>query len=372
MNITQIKKLIPQVFAIGRTPHLIGHAGTGKSSVVYQVCEELGYTVVERRLGQMADAGDLIGLMEFHKNKDGKNEYVDYVLPKWFPREDNTVIFLDEVNRSHKDLLQAIFELIYDKSLMGNKLPKNCHVIAASNPPTKDYQVLDFSDSAFQDRFVHIKFDPTFEEFMGYAKAKNFNSGVLSFLSDNQKMLRNPELEDFDLSFVKPSGRSWEAVCKLADSELEKEIFLEACMGLIGSHAAIALATYLDSPQRIPTGKEILSQYPKFKSFVLDCSANDRRDRLATIIDNVKDEVKTLDKLSQTQAQAILDLSNDLPDEYYLAMLPGLAEASALDYVEGYDDFQFKELDFWIDRAKKVKEAKENAKKKVESGNKRS
>ena len=68
MNITQAKKVIPYIFSINRTPHLIGHAGIGKSSIVYQVCEELGYNVVEKRLGQMADAGDLIGLMEFIKD----------------------------------------------------------------------------------------------------------------------------------------------------------------------------------------------------------------------------------------------------------------------------------------------------------------
>jgi MoxR-like ATPase len=167
MKVTELKAALTAVFSIGRTPNIIGLHGTGKSSVVYQWAAENGYKVSERRLGQMADAGDLIGLQEFIRDtKTGNATHTKHVLPDWFPREENTIVFLDEVNRAHKDLLQAVFELVYDKSLAGVKLPKNCHVVAASNPATDDYAVLDFSDSAFQDRFVHIQFTPTKEEWL--------------------------------------------------------------------------------------------------------------------------------------------------------------------------------------------------------------
>lgn len=367
MNYTQLKSVLPFALKIGRTPHIIGHAGIGKSSIVYQVFQEMGYKVVERRLGQMADAGDLIGLMEFIKNKDNVNTHVDYVLPKWFPKEPKTVIFLDEVNRAHKDLLQAIFELVYDKSLMGNKLPEDCHIVAASNPPTGDYQVLDFNDTAFQDRFIHIKFEPTLEEFVSYGKSKNFSSAVLDFISENPKLLENEGLEDFNLDFVKPSRRSWEAVAKLDELDMDKPLFVETIMGIVGSHAAIAFSSYKDSYVKNISSKDILYNYDKVKADLKTILDKNQNDKVSDLISNVLSDLKKLESLSKVVQSSILNFTTDLTDEFAFTFMSGLQTLPCMAHAEGLGLGEFAELDYWTKRVEPIIKAKEEAKKKAET-----
>lgn len=367
MNFTQLKSVLPYALKIGRTPHIIGHAGIGKSSIVYQVFQEMGYNVVERRLGQMADAGDLIGLMEFIKNKDNVNTHVDYVLPKWFPREPKTVIFLDEVNRAHKDLLQAIFELVYDKSLMGNKLPEDCHIVAASNPPTGDYQVLDFNDTAFQDRFIHIKFEPTLEEFITYGKSRNLSNTVLDFISENPKLLENTELEDFSLDFVKPSRRSWEAVAKLDELNMEKALFVETIMGIVGSHAAIAFSSYKENYVKNISAKDVLYNYDKIKHDLKVILDKNQNDKVSDLISNVIHDLKKLETLPKVVQNSILSFTTDLTDEFAFTFMQALMTLPCLAHAEGMPMGAFADLDYWGERIAPIIKAKKEAQKKADS-----
>ncbi len=157
MNVKQAKAAIIAARLIGRTPNFIGLHGTGKSAVVKQACEEMGMHYKEFRTGQAADASDLTGLPQF-KFDDKNREYTNFVLPDWFPREENTMIFFDEINRGAKDILNGAFEAVYDLSMKGIKMPAGCMVVSACNPPTDDYSgTIDFNDSAFADRFSRLK-----------------------------------------------------------------------------------------------------------------------------------------------------------------------------------------------------------------------
>ena len=55
------RNVAPHVIAVRKPVLLRGRHGVGKSEVVYQVAEDLGLPVVERRASQMTE-GDLIGL----------------------------------------------------------------------------------------------------------------------------------------------------------------------------------------------------------------------------------------------------------------------------------------------------------------------
>jgi hypothetical protein len=338
MKIDQVKQSIGAIFAIGRTPHLIGHHGLGKSSVVYQWAEENGYKVSERRLGQMADAGDLIGLQEFIRDAKNNATHTKHVLPDWFPREENTIVFLDEVNRSHKDLLQAVFELVYDKSLAGVKLPKNCHVVAASNPATDDYSVLDFSDSAFQDRFVHIMFTPTKEEWLSYGRAKGFASSVVDFIAEFPQYLENSDLQAFDLSFVKPSRRSWEAIAKLETQPMDESLRLEVTMGIIGMEAAQTYRTFKQTYAKTIKVEDILADYSKVRSDLLKIVKADRNDLLGIMTAEMKDTLEKRKSLKKSEGLNILELAKDLPAEHVFSMLKAIQTLESFQKIEGEED----------------------------------
>src|SRR5690606_4467190 len=167
------------------------------------------------RLGTQ-DVGDLLGLADFERDRDGNSVATKFMRPDWFPTNPDSkgIIFLDEVNRARRDVLQAVFQLVLDKRLHRYVLPKGWQVIAAMNPNTGDYIVTDISDKAFMDRFCHINLAPSKQEFCKYARDRKFDDKWLQFLQEQPEMLQG-ELEAFDLSDIKPSRRSWEAIDRL-------------------------------------------------------------------------------------------------------------------------------------------------------------
>ena len=191
MNINQIKRALPYLFKARITPMIVGQHGVGKSTAVREFCQENEMTFVDLRLGSM-DVGDLLGLPDFQVDGNGKKVATQFMQPDWFPKNSNKpgIIFLDEVNRARRDVLQAIFQLVLDRKMHDKELPENWHVVAAMNPDTNDYTTTDVSDKAFVDRFCWIKLTSTYEDFIQYGKVKGFNKNILSFINNQPTLLR--------------------------------------------------------------------------------------------------------------------------------------------------------------------------------------
>lgn len=333
MNIKQAFLAMDACFAADITPHFIGLHGIGKSAMIYQYAALRDYDVVEIRVGLMADAGDLVGIQEFIKNsKTGEAESTRHILPDWFikaviaieasgKKQKPVIIFVDELNRGHKDLLQAIFELVYDRSLKGVKMRKGCQVVAASNPPTGDYNVLDFNDSAFQDRFVHIKLEPTQEEFVQWGRTNdNVEGSVLDFVQEYPAMLENKGLESFDLKFVKPSRRSWDRVSKILRAGADKEIELELIMGIVGLEPALAFQKHRETFFKSIKAEAVLNEYKTVKKDIKAAINKGRKDMLGTLTEELDQLFKTMDKLTMAQADNLAELASDLPAEHSFAL----------------------------------------------------
>lgn len=329
MNIKQAFLAMDACFAANITPHFIGLHGIGKSAIVYQYAAKRGYRIEEIRVGLMADAGDLVGIQEFVKDlKTGQAVSTKHILPSWFMEavvkvqaaaesQEPVIIFVDELNRGHKDLLQAIFELVYDRSLKGVKMREGCQVVAASNPPTGDYQVLDFNDSAFQDRFVHIKLEPTAEEFIAYGRTdNNIEAAVLDFVSEYNQMLENKDLESFSMDFVKPSRRSWDRVSKIIRAKPSQEIELELFMGIVGTKAALAFQTFRETYFKSLKADVVLNDYAKVRKDILSAIDKGRVDMLGTLREELDQLLKGMTKLTMEQADNIAELITDLPAEH--------------------------------------------------------
>lgn len=269
MNIKVLKQALPYIFEANIATMITGHHGIGKSQAVKQYADDQGLEFIDLRLGTQ-DVGDLLGLADFERDKDGNLVATKFMRPDWFPTGGKGIIFLDEVNRGTRPVLQAVFQLVLDKKLHRYDLPKGWHVIAAMNPSTQDYIVTDISDKAFMDRFCHIKLAPSKQEFFTYAEAVNFNTELLAFLKNQPELLQG-DLEDFSLE-VAPSRRSWDAVNRLINiSESKKKneqipqfILQELAAGLVGRSASTALMKALNSKEKPITGEQIVTDYGKY------------------------------------------------------------------------------------------------------------
>lgn len=377
MNVKETMLAMDALFAAGITPHLIGLHGIGKSALVYQYGESRDYDVVEIRLGLMADPGDLVGIQEFVKSKKtGEPVSTRHVLPEWFMKavaqvEESAsngrkvIIFIDEMNRGHKDLMQAIFELVYDRSLKGVKMAEGCQVIAASNPPTKDYSTMDFNDAAFQDRFCHIKFEPTSEEWIDFMRKTSPQSSVADFILSYPKMLENDELEQFSLDFIKPSRRSWDRIAKLEKVKPAPEVELELFMGIVGETPAISYRNFRETNFKSIKAEEVLNNYGNVKKDVLNAAAKNKNDVLGTLNEELEALIKTLPELTMAQADNLGEFIHDLPVEHAYTLAINIKQNSSVTmkisdpvkekFVPNYDHLGMFGHTRFVDRAKSIK-----------------
>ena len=96
-----------------RLPVLLrGRHGIGKSQVVYQIAEERGLPVVERRASQMTE-GDLLGLPDTADTAINGRKATTWNAPDWLVTacEQGVLLFLDEVDRATMEVRQGLFEL---------------------------------------------------------------------------------------------------------------------------------------------------------------------------------------------------------------------------------------------------------------------
>jgi len=178
-------------------------------------------------------------------------------------------LFLDEVNRAQDDVLQALFQLVYDRRVGQYILPAGWNVVCAGNF-MEGYQTNGFTDPAFLDRFCHVTLscgETTLEEWVRWMVNMHGISAqkAIEFTTSNLKHL-DGDLEGKDMGFkIQPSRRSWDAVVRVmtaaADAEKEGHPFsedakTECIAGLVGREIAMAFSRY-DCPVK---PNELLSQ----------------------------------------------------------------------------------------------------------------
>lgn len=304
MLISTFKQALPFIFKSGVAPMVIGHHGIGKSQGVKQYAKENGYDFVDLRLGTQ-DVGDLLGLADFKRDSQGNLIATRFFQPDWFPTDPDAkvIIFLDEINRARRDVLQAVFQLVLDKRLHRYELPKNCHVLAAMNPNTEDYIVTDISDKAFLDRFLFVKLTPSVKEWLDYAEGNNFESETVNFIAENPEMLES-KLEDFSLKdMVKPSRRSWEFVDNFRrinkTGGMPDNIMQELCIGMVGYEAAASYKAYIEKADKDISGEEIVLNFPKYKKKIkelIDVTKGGKMALIKKTCDNLIKYVKERDE----------------------------------------------------------------------------
>jgi hypothetical protein len=265
MNITEFKESIDYMFKAQLTPFVWGEAGVGKSSIVKQYAKDKGYYFFPFYLGTQSDLGDILGLADFVRDENGTAIATTFAIPDWLRKtitycnenpESGAVIFLDEFNRARRDILNGMFSLALDKTFHTLRLPRNCHVIAAGNPPTDGYITTDIDETALMSRFVHIKLEPTVEEWVSYASVKNINPNLIGFIRA-QPALLNSNKSTYNLP-VKPDPRAYERLDSLLKTGVPDHLVEQLMFGIIGLERTIAYQNYLKETEQPLSGDEVL------------------------------------------------------------------------------------------------------------------
>ena len=323
MLISKVKKVLPYILETNVATILIGQHGIGKSQIVKQYCQENDLQFIDLRLGTMSDAGDLIGLAEFTRDKNGKAITTDFVKPSFLPTEGKGVLFLDEINRAPNDLIQPIFQLVLDRKMdvNGYVLPEGWKVLSAMNPPTDDYTVTNFNDLAFNDRFCFLKVEEDFKGFMDYAKGKGFDRRILDYLNENPGHL-NEEVQDFDISqFAKRSSRSWEFVNKIMDQNPPEEQLFPLLVGVLGLTTASSFRSSMEREDKPIQSSDVFN---KIKT-VLSRKDLDRSDKLKVTFDQIFSDIGTKD-LTKKKVENLIAFLLVIPKDDCIAFLSDISK----------------------------------------------
>lgn len=248
---------------------LCGDHGLGKSACVKQAGDQLGLPVNDVRLAGK-EVGDIIGLMDFFTDKKG-NKMAKHCPPVWwadyFNPDFKGILFLDEINRAHRDVRQGLFQLILDREMNGYKLPAGVKIVAAINDG-EDYDT-ETLDVAFRSRWKIINFKPSPKEWLD-SKVLNLHPLVSGFIRDKQNLL---ETDKKEVDTVAPDRRAWHqlsiALHELDNNnnELKDNDFRALCGMYIGLQIATVFTEYRKNSVMV-TGEKVLKNFDKFDRYI--------------------------------------------------------------------------------------------------------
>ena len=248
---------------------LSGVHGIGKSEFVKEYFESIGYRVEIRFVGQMSDAGDLIGLPRETTLADGSTA-TTFSKPSWWPRDKDELVtlFLDEANRAKPEIHQCLMDVVLNRTLDGDKLPDKCFVISAINPTGDDYNYdVNELEPAFLDRFNKYDFRPTVDEWIDWAVTKSVSKYVIGFISKHRDYLDSPQGAAMKTDTVYPSRRSWKRVSDILIANpniINNEVLLKTVIiGIVGIDATSAFSNYVKSAKNDLYAGTIITDWRK-------------------------------------------------------------------------------------------------------------
>lgn len=305
MNIAEIKKALPVLLRNKIVPFLWGQQGVGKTQTVKQVAKEGGYAFIHLHLATQ-EVGDLVGLLV--QNGDT----VKHARPEWFPTEGKGIVFLDEINRCHPDVMQAMFSFVTEGTIHQHKLPSGWSVVAAGNYQTAAFNVTDTSDAAWMSRFCHIDFQPSPEEFTVYAESQDAFT-VADFVRTHVEQLEVKHKERLNTAMITPDRRSWLDMIARLEKEAEiEDMRYELYSGIVGQTAAASFQTFKKVQEERLRGRDILNVYSRVRERVL--KAADPTSQRFDVLNTAVEEIFTMLPTMELSAQSLENFSSFMLD----------------------------------------------------------
>jgi len=97
------------------------------------------------------------------------------------------IVFLDEIKRAPREVIQAMYPFLLDKTLHMHVMPRGTRVATADNYAGA-YDLRE-PDEAFMSRSCHIECEADIKTWAEWAMANNVHPKVISFLTSNPAML---------------------------------------------------------------------------------------------------------------------------------------------------------------------------------------
>lgn len=194
----------------------ISKAGVGKSSIIKQTFARHNLNYLYFSAATLDVFTDLIGIPRVIEDKKEGTKFLEYIKPKHLAYDQIQAIFIDELGRGSKRVLNSVFELLQFKSLNGTKLNNLRFIWAATNPEDKDEETGEFIyhverlDPALKDRF-HVIYELPYktDKAYFYNKFEKLSDAALNWwndLGEKERELVSPRRLDYALEIYQLGG----------------------------------------------------------------------------------------------------------------------------------------------------------------------
>jgi hypothetical protein len=225
-----------------------GPPGVGKSDLVAQVAQALGYKLIDIR-AVLLDPVDLRGLPHI---EDGKAKWCP---PAFLPRgKGKCILFLDELNAAPPLVQAACYQLVLDRKIGEYVLPKDAVVIAAGNRET-DRAVTSRMPSPLANRFIHLDFDVDLDDWIVWGLNNGIRAEIIAFQRFRPELLCNFDPKRNEKAFSTP--RSVAFLSRLMDAN-NGEIDFELVKGVTGEGYAAEFIGFLKIYKSLPDPDVVL------------------------------------------------------------------------------------------------------------------
>lgn len=185
--------------------YLEGAPGIGKTEIVHQIAEELQLGFVSFSLVHHT-RNSLVGLPEFKELETGE-KYTKYTMSEVIAAVNKEIekghkegiLLLDEFPCMSESIVPAMLAFLQTKNIGSHSLQRGWVIVLCGNPAKFNKSSRSF-DAAVTDRIRKIEIAYNLEDFLNYAKEKNFSEDILEYLQLNPNHMyrfqKNSEQEE--------------------------------------------------------------------------------------------------------------------------------------------------------------------------------
>lgn len=275
-------------------PLFQGDAGLGKSQIIQQWVKQEqekdpSFGFIDLRLANR-EAPDLVGFPKV-VSKGGKDR-TDFMLPAFWPTEGKGVLLLEEPNRAHSSVLNAIMELLTDRKVQEYTLPDGWMIVAAINQDDGNYQVTQM-DPALKDRFEIFDVQYDHASFVSFTEKKEWNPALRAYI---KKMWTYKTPSDISDSGKYISPRTLSKVNTALECNLEKNhsLLYTVLVAELGKHVGGELYKFMVDQTPVTTEDILKDKEAAFTKLKMYCNPKDlRSDMINVTVDSL---IKAYDK----------------------------------------------------------------------------
>lgn len=250
MKPSSIRTALPRLLAKQRPVFLWGAPGVGKSDVVRQIADDHKYELRDVRLS-LLDPVDLKGF----PTVDTVKKQMKWLPADFLPTKGKGLLFLDEMNSAPQSVQAAAYQLVLNRKIGEYKLPDGWAILAAGNRAS-DRSVVHAMPAALANRFVHLDFDVSNEDWDKWALNEDIHTDIRSFLRFRSNLLHSFDSSANPRAF--PSPRSWSFVNDIYKDSHDPSDEFELIKGTVGEGAAGEFLAFTRQIKDLPSVDQVL------------------------------------------------------------------------------------------------------------------